>query len=75
MDTTSSGGLEMAIPFNRNRRSALITLVCMGAAQILLWMAWSNTPSNFPVSPNLFAGLMFLTLWAHSDPPMNTIMH
>ncbi len=22
-----------------------------------------------------FAGLMGLTLWAHSDPPLNTIMH
>lgn len=22
-----------------------------------------------------FIGLMFLTLWAHADPPLNTIMH
>ena len=60
MDATSSGGLEPSVPFNRNRRSALITLACMGVAEVVLWVIWNSVPANFPVSPNVFAALMVL---------------
>ena len=44
MDTTSSGGPELSVSFNRNRRSALIALAGLLTAEIVLFLIWSNWP-------------------------------
>jgi glucose/mannose transport system permease protein len=62
MSISTSAGMDTTVPFNRNRRSALITLACMVVAEGVLWMIWKNLPPVFPVSPNLFAGIMFLLI-------------
>ena len=44
MHTTLASGIDIAVPFNRNRRSALITLACMLVAEVVLYVIWSNWP-------------------------------
>ena len=52
MHTTLARGIDIAVPFNRNRRSALITLACMLVAEVVLYVIWSNWPPT-----SWFAGI------------------
>jgi len=52
MHTTLASGIDIAVPFNRNRRSALITLACMLVAEVALYVIWSSWPPT-----SWFAGM------------------
>ena len=60
MSITTNPGSSIAVPQNRNRNSALITLAGLVVAELVLWWIWSVLPPTTPVSPNVFAALMVL---------------
>ncbi len=60
MSMTSTSGADDAVPFNRNRPSALKALAGIAVAEVALALIWNSLPINSPVSPNVFAALMVL---------------
>jgi glucose/mannose transport system permease protein len=60
MSISSFPGADSAVPFNRNRRSALIALGSILVAEVVLFVIWSNWPPTSKMSPNVFKALMFL---------------
>ena len=60
MTISSSVGNRSSSPVNRNRRSALISLLCIAVAELVLWLIWINLPDNSYFPPNIFPAMMAL---------------